>query len=609
MVHSLDKHWKEVLFSMSGFGPNLLMVIMGAYFTDAINPAAMGSESLQVINGTCLILPAVFPILWMLAKAFDGIVDVPLAALTDSLRTRWGNRRLPIAIGFIPMVISFIMCWIPVGSQTFYTIWLFFWAIIFFTTYTMCLICFYGSLSTVCSGEKQRTRVSGYKAFFDTISYCIAYALVPLLLSVMNVHIDKFVLMSTPLMLTMIIPLFIIKEGEKYGYPERQGLRDEKTSVFGSLKLTFGNKLFRSWLITNCCSFFGLQMFLVAMNAMFIGGMGFASWEMAIFNTLAFAPVPIMLYLFNKLKAKKGLRFCFQSCLLLFAVAILSFDGASLFVSGGNKMIQYIIAGFGSLCASWSIGSFFMTPYIIPSQIAAVEEKITGRNHSAMYFAAQALTTTVVGAVASGLIYENIKLLFIDKSTMSVTSALSIPEAAEKLQANEATVYNLGILIVPVIVCVMCVIGFFAAKKLPRDFTAELVAQELSLTNPDADLSKAADEDEREKESTGVNTALWLLSMSLFGFIWTGVIQGKVRALLGDKKNALRYILSALIPYYGVYYMISTRKKLSAVADKKGVKLSCKALYIVPAVIFTIMPLNIIGLIVLTRDTEKLADA
>ncbi len=606
MVHSLDKHWKEVLFSLSGFGPNLLMVIMGAYFTDAINPAAMGSDSLQVINGTCLILPAVFPVLWMLAKAFDGIVDVPLAALTDSLSTKWGKRRPPIAVGFVPMVVSFIMCWIPVGNQTFYTIWLFFWAIIFFTTYTMCLICFYGSISTVCTNEKQRTRVSGYKAFFDTISYCIAYALVPLLLSMLNMHIDKFVLMCTPLMLTMLIPLFIIKEGKKYGYPEREGITECRMSVFKSLKLTFGNKLFRSWLITNSCSFFGLQMFLVAMNAMFIGGMGFASWEMAIFNTLAFAPVPIMLYLFNKLKAKKGLRFCFQSCLLLFAVAILSFDGASLFFTGENKIVQYIIAGTGSLCASWSIGSFFMTPYIIPSQIASVEEKITGRNHAAMYFAAQALTTTVVGAIASGLIYENIKLLFIDKETMSVTSALNISEAASKMGVSENTVFNLGILIVPIFVCVMCIIGFFAAKKLPRDFTAELVAKEL---DPEADVVKVTEEDERDKESSGVNSALWILSMSLFGFIWTGVLIKKVRTLLSENKNAFQWILCALIPYYSVYYMASTHKKLSALASKKGVKIHSKAFYIITAVLFIIMPLNIIGLILLTNDTEKLADA
>ena len=66
-------------------------------------------------------------------------------------------------------------------------------------------------------------------------------------------------------------------------------------------KLTFKNKPFMRWCLVNCCSFFGLQMFLVAMNAMILGSMNMNGTQMAILNTSAFAPVPVMLYLFNKL--------------------------------------------------------------------------------------------------------------------------------------------------------------------------------------------------------------------------------------------------------------------------------------------------------------------
>ena len=37
---------------------------------------------------------------------------------------------------------------------------------------------------------------------------------------------------------------------------------------------------------------------------------------------------------------------------------------------------------------------------------------MTGVNHSAMYFAAQAVTTSIIGAVASSLVYENVKMIF-----------------------------------------------------------------------------------------------------------------------------------------------------------------------------------------------------
>lgn len=51
MVKSLDRKWKELLYAFSGFGPNFMMVVMGAYFTDAINPAALSAGSYQEITG------------------------------------------------------------------------------------------------------------------------------------------------------------------------------------------------------------------------------------------------------------------------------------------------------------------------------------------------------------------------------------------------------------------------------------------------------------------------------------------------------------------------------------------------------------------------------
>ena len=66
---TLDKGWKEILFAASGLGPNLLMILMGAFYTDAVNPAALGNASaVQSIAGVCLVVPALFPILFLIAK-------------------------------------------------------------------------------------------------------------------------------------------------------------------------------------------------------------------------------------------------------------------------------------------------------------------------------------------------------------------------------------------------------------------------------------------------------------------------------------------------------------------------------------------------------------
>jgi Na+/melibiose symporter-like transporter len=503
----------------------------------------------------------------------------------------------------------------PAGhsAQIFNTIWIVVFALIFFSTYTMCLIAFYGSLSTVCDGEKQRLRVSSYKAFFDTISYCIAYALVPVFLQAFNLHIDKFAMIATTLMITMIIPLFMIKEGEKYGYPEREGIIEDHVTILQSLKITFGNKVFMSWLIVNCTSFFGLQMFLVSMNALINGGMGFGNLEMAIIETCAFAPVPIMLYLFNKLKAKKGVRFTYQTCLIAFALAILSFDFASLYVTGGNKAVQYAIACTGGVIGSWGIGAFFMMPYLVPAQVSSVEEKLTKTNHSAMYFAAQAVTTSIIGAIASGLVYENIKMLFISKEANGVVWAENAADAATKLGGvAEASVFNLGTLLVPIIVSIMCLLGFIVAFKMPRDYTPELVAKELKKFHPDLDVSELVSDEadlKAEKDATGVNIGLWVLSGSIFGFIWSAF---QLRILSKKNKNALvknapiTWILSTLIPFFSIFTLVKMYRVIREESEKLGVKSTSIKAHVILGIIFPILPVNVVSLALLQKDLNRI---
>lgn len=620
----LDKKWKELVFAASGLGPNLLMILMGAFFTDAVNPAALDPGSLQAIGtvgNVCYILPLLFPILWAISKVFDGIIDIPLAALTDTLKTKWGKRRPPIAIAFIPMVVAYAMCWIPIGgpsesAQLLNTIWIVSWAIIFFSSYTMSLIAFYGSLSNVCCSDSQRLRVSSFKSFFDTITYCIVYALVPLLLDVMQIHIDKFVFMLLPLMATMLIPLFMIKEGEKFeqkmiaeGYDVTPLKEEETVSIKESIKLTFTNKPFLKWCIVNCCSFFGLQMFLVAMNAMILGSMGMNGTQMAILNTCAFAPVPIMLYMFNKLRNRRGIRFAYQTCLLSFAVCILSFDIASIYVMGENNLtLQMIIGCLGGVVGSWAIGSFFMMPYMIPAQISSVEEKLTGKNHSAMYFAAQAFTSSIVSAIASSLVYENIKMLFIAKGASGIVWASNSLEASVKFGVLESQVFNLGTLLVPLIVCVFCVLGFVLSFKMPKYFNAKEIAKELNLEKEyNENIELFADEPLKQYDSEHnlMNIALWILSGTIFGIIWRYLIIASIDTFAKIKHKTLHYIISIFIPFYFGIYAYKLNKALVKKCRENGVKCAdLSVLYLV----LGLCCLNVITYIIMQRHLNKLLE-
>ncbi len=626
-IRSLNKNWKELLYAFSGFGPNLLMVLMGSYYSDALNPAALeNGETFQaIVPGMYFIMPALFPILYAIGKVFDGLIDIPFAHITDNLSTKWGRRRPAIAVCAIPMVLSFALSWImpeQVNNSLVNTIWVTIWNLIFFATYTMCMITFYGSLSTVCTDEPQRLRVAGYKSFFDTISYCLVYALVPVILKGAQIQIDTFVFLCLPLMLTIVIPLFLIKEGEKYGYPENAGRAAEKISMLESIRLTFANRIFRRWLYVNCFTFFGLQMFLAGMNGMIIGGMGLDGLQMAILNTFAFGPVPIMLYLFNKLKAKRGVRFAYQSCLVVFAVAIMCFFLGSRFLLGeGNVPLKMIIGIAGSLLGSWSIGVFFMLPYLAPTQISSVEERLTGKNHSAMYFAGNAVVTSIVGAISGSLVYEYIKNIFLEKESFRLVWASGSEEAYRKLHdisdaaavlPDGATdgIYNFGNLLVPFIVAVACILGAIVACKMPRDFTSDVLAQEFKSMDPSLDISRLENEKEPvdKSEILFVQIGLWVLSGSVFGFIWSGILLRAIKREFNRSfKILIPYLASTLVPFVSIWALLRMRAELLKAADEKGMKITIsKVALIASAVILPLLPLNFIGLAILQHKYNKL---
>ena len=631
---NLNSIGKEILYAFSGFGANLMMIIMGAYFSDSLNTVALGaSESAQwqTITGACLILPGLFSVLGIVSKVFDGLIDIPFASITDNLKTKWGRRRLPIAICILPMIVSFILCWIPVfgdgstqASQIGNTIWIFFWQMIFFAAYTMNLIAFYGSLSTVCADEKQRIRVSGFKSFFDTICYVLTYALVPVVLEGFEIHIHQLVFILSPLMLTMIIPLFMIKEGEKWekkmiaeGYDITPLAEEKQVGLLTAFKGSFTNKPFMSWTVVNCCSFFGLQMFLVAMNALIIGGMGLSNFQMAILNTCAFAPVPLMLYLFNKLKKRKGIRFAYQIALISFAIAIMSFFFGSNLVMGTNTTVKIIIGCIGGVCGSFGIGAFFMMPYMIPAQISTVEEKLKKENKSAMFFAVQAFTTSVVGAIASFGVYEIIKNVFFTTQGgrmiwnapaegERITAQVAFDRAVEKLGVPASTVFNLGTTLVPFIVCVFCILGFVFSFRMLKNYSPKEVAYSLGL-GEEYEANKNLFPKEKdytiEESPLIVLNALWVLTGSIMGWVWEFQMIGEVNTF-GKKISKWWIIPCVCIPPFQAFIIYKLNKEIEKKCDELGISYQKNG---VLAVLSSALCLSCVGLSLVQHKLNKIA--
>jgi GPH family glycoside/pentoside/hexuronide:cation symporter len=119
-------------------------------------------------------------------------------------------------------------------------------------------------------------------------------------------------------------------------------------------------------------------------------------------NAAAFAPVPVMLIIFNWLSKVKGAKWGFRLALIIFAIVMLGFP---LTWTRLNLPIPPMALGIilGTI-ASFSIGVFFTIPYAFPAHIAAHEAERTGKDRAGMYFAVQGLINQFVGSLAGSVL-------------------------------------------------------------------------------------------------------------------------------------------------------------------------------------------------------------
>jgi len=405
------KGWRLFVYSMSAFGPNLLMTLVTGYLNDALLAPA-GLDPAKTFTGALLVSVGLCSVLFFVAKEIDAFVDVPLAYLTDRLPCRWGRRKVSILIGWVPMVISFLLLWNPqwyMGGGATAVTWIEAVLLtVFYSSYTLTTVAYFGTYSAITENEKDLARLSQFKAFFDTIQYCVAYALFPALL--INLlggmeagAISRTMNLLAPLMLTMLIPLVMIR-GE-----ENEEHIDKRIPFKESVRISASSKPFRRWLITQMLLHMGLMLFLSGIGTTIPDNLiGISGWQVTVMNSAAFAPVPIMLLIYNHFKRKRGSRFALQTALVVFGVSMFIFALSWRELWHAQPMVGWMLGMTASVVGSYGVGVFFSVCYYYPAQIAAQERRVCGKDHAAMYFAIQGLVTQMASAIGVNLIYINL---------------------------------------------------------------------------------------------------------------------------------------------------------------------------------------------------------
>ena len=152
---------KLALYGCSGMGVNMLTLMVGSDLCSALLVGGFEDhvESWTYLNRD-LVVAGLWAVLVFLAKALDGIIDLPLATFADRLNTKFGRRKSAIVLGFVPMVISYLLFLVPIKPEAtlINTIWFGALLCIFYTFYTLTMLTFYATFSEICESEQDMSR-------------------------------------------------------------------------------------------------------------------------------------------------------------------------------------------------------------------------------------------------------------------------------------------------------------------------------------------------------------------------------------------------------------------------------------------------------------------
>ena len=418
-----------ILYGASGLGVNMLNIIVGSYLCSALMTGGFDShvENWTYINKT-LVVAGLWAVLRFIAKAFDGVIDLPLAAFADKIHNKFGRRKTAILIGLIPTVVSYCLFLVPLNpfESILNTIWFGGLLIIFYACYTLTMLTYYATFSEVCKDESDALFLSNTKSIFDVVYFSLSFALVPLFVT-LGINIRIIALIFLPLVLTMLIPFFLLKEDQNV---ERE---IEPLTLGKSLAVSFKNRTFIYWMLTISIMTIGLQLFLGGINELF----STTGLNMTVVMASAFAPVPLTIMIYNKLVKKYGLGLGYKVVLLVFSfgmvVMLLCYYLSKI---GVDMLIITLIAAVGGALISLSIGAFFSITYTVPTNLAQRELAQNGNSVSGMYFAVQGLFEGIAAGIATGPILTFLK----DKDV---------------------------IYLLPIIVIVCCIVAFFLSFGFP----------------------------------------------------------------------------------------------------------------------------------------------
>ncbi|UCE12455.1 MAG: MFS transporter [Candidatus Heimdallarchaeota archaeon] len=417
--------WQQVWWSSIEFGSSISSGVLDTflvafYFFDVLGKyTGPGVVERMFFIGTVVFF----------GKIIQGLANLPVAQISDRIRTRWGRRRVFVLFGSVPWGLSVFMLFgipsmfpQPFGDSLILSIaWLAIWYIFYNIMNAAVINPYLAMLPEIAKGSLERTRYQQFRTLFTFLGMVLAAIAWPILGEKLGAPLITFL---------MILTALIMVKGSR----EDQNVEPTTISFRESATLVLRNPAFRSYIVTIMGWMAASQMLLAQLPMVVEGIFGIdidstepISWIgiepsllMSIVSGIFVITAIIIIPFISKIQQILGKKKSFQLFMILFAIfassiALLGYlPGTPSAGTDDYYRFLFFHLVISILLTGIPAGGFVVLLYSVFSDV--IDNDLYGdrQRRESMYFAVQGVLDW--GAASAGALIMGIILAFFGSS-------------------------------------------------------------------------------------------------------------------------------------------------------------------------------------------------
>ena len=400
--------YQRISWSIARFGDsimgNVLSIFIILYYLHEVLTRPSNLDSLLVT------------IITFSAKFSEGLMNVPVARISDNIRTRWGRRRPFLLLSPIWSFFFILVFWCPFTEDQVPLILL--WLLITYGGFRWCNAAVINPhlalLPEIAPEKHQRTEYQAFKTVFQLSGTIIGVLIFPILrtsISALTGIDDRTtaVLATIPLGIIAFLGMMV----SFFGVRENENVSLTHFGMIESFKTTFqNNSFFPSYLATAATVMLAEAMLLAAIPMIGVNAIGLqpddimVSLLSGLFVVTAIGAVPFIVFFSKRIGKARFFYYCFLFFGILSWLTILI--GQIPFITPENTVQFTPIEGGYELVTNpdWQnfviiqtlltvflvgipVGGVILLQYSVFADVIDVDEELTGQRRESMYFASQ----------------------------------------------------------------------------------------------------------------------------------------------------------------------------------------------------------------------------